>query len=436
MNPSIKFATTNPLDTNPAMARFSDLPFELQTDIWTLVLPYRGGVHWVEFEGLPQPSHIINESLEWIHKLFDDKEPEWIKNNSATFSDPEYGKYYNGLARSSPFFQDLYATVPSVYGSSKGPQQDQLTQDVLDEIAAIQRCRQLSTYTQVTTLLSTSQISRLVALDYLQKMISIAAFPLYRGGGPMYKPRPLNIWKQQYQNIESVPETRDALIPTICGTLDLVVFRLHNASGYPKEILKHGPHQMTPGAWNPAVIPSFDRIGIEWHPLWGTPQGRKEICERAFTRIVMLGGRVSICSTQLYWLVDGIPRPQWDQYPPAIPTAFSRVIERRKRDVLKFWRMDQAWKDRLLAHHDLHQEFEANGRRYYVVFVLTEWTSEYSLDESFRDPDVSWDGPFPGGKDLWPEALHEPARVAWEVQRDDNLSTDQFCSYIMSWEPI
>lgn len=196
---------------------------------------------------------------------------------------------------------------------------------------------------------------------------------------------------------------------------------------------------MTPCLRGEAVIPSFNRIGIEWHPRWATPEGRKELCEGAVGDIVGLAGNRSSVSTQLYWLVDGIPRPQWDQYPPAISAAFSRVIERRKDHVLKYWQTDKAWKDQLLKHHDLHQEFEANGRRYYVVLVLTDWTSEYCLEESFRDPAVSWDSPFPGGEDFWPEALRDLVPVAHELQQSGlhiNMWTDTFCSYVLSWEPI
>ena len=194
---------------------------------------------------------------------------------------------WHNLKESSLFFQQLYATVPSVYGKSKGLREDILTQVVLDKIAETQHCRQLSTYTQVTTLLMTCQTSRLAALDYLYKMIPNGAWPLYHSAGPMYRTRPLNTWKQQCQNIEAVLERYDKPIPTICGTLDLAVFRLHTTSGYPKEILNHVFHQLTPGLGR-AVIPSFDRIGIEWDPLWATPKGRKELRESAVKDVIFL----------------------------------------------------------------------------------------------------------------------------------------------------
>jgi hypothetical protein len=422
------------------MARFSDLPFELQTDIWALVLPHRGGVHWVELEGIPHPSHIVNKSLEWTHDLFDGREPDNHENIMAGVNNKEYKEHRIGLDQSSLFFESLYAIVPSVFGKDRRSscREDVLAQDVLDEIADTQRCRQLSTYTQVATLLMVCQTSRLAALEYLRRTVSdfLWGWPLYRGAGPIHRVRPLSTWKQQYQNNDIAPRSVDKLIPTICSTLDLVVYRLHTALGHPKEILKHAYYQMEPCMAGLAVIPEFNRIGIEWHSLWATPEGRKELCEDAIRDTIGLAGNRGSISTQLYWLVDGIPRPQWDQYPPAIPVAFSRVIERRKDYVLRYWLGDKAKKDRLLKHHNLHQEFEANGRRYYVVFVLANWTSGYSVEREFRDPALSWDGAFPGGENLWPEALRDPVRVAYQIQEMGNVMTDSFCSYVMSWEPI
>jgi hypothetical protein len=365
-----------------------------------------------------------------------------VTHSLTQYHHDDYQKYCYGLGIGSIFFQYLYAIVPSVFGNSKGGlQKDELTPDVLDEIDMTRRCRQLSAYTQVATLLSTCQTSRLTALDYLKKMIFDGAWPIYRSGGPLYRTRPLQTWKQQYQqcqNFEVVLQEADKLLPTICGPLDLVVYRLHTTSGYPKETLKHTNYQMAPSLCQTA-IPFFDRIGIEWHPLWATTEGRKELCASDIGKVVLLASNRSSHSTQLYWLVDGIPRPQWDRYPAAIPTAFSRVIEHGRDRILRYWQTDKAWKSRLLKYHDLNQEFEANGRRYYVVFVISQYDCEYHLEESFRDPAVSWDGPFPGGEDLWPKALRDPVRVAYEVQTnimDHNLWTDTFCSYVLSWEPI
>ena len=249
------------------MASFSDLPFELQTDIWTLVLPYQGGVHWVEFEGVPHPTHLVKKSLEWTHSLFGDKEPGDSENQIAQYDHPEYNDYClkigDSQGQSSMFFHYLYTSVPSVYGKSKGPQENELTQDVLDEIAATRRCRNLSTYSQVSTLLMTCQTSRVAALDYLRKMIPNGAWPLFRGAGPMYRPRTLSTWKQQYESIGMCPDNPDRLVPTMCGPMDLVVYRLHTSSGYPKDILKHAYYQMKSHYYADS-FPSYDRIGIEW----------------------------------------------------------------------------------------------------------------------------------------------------------------------------
>jgi hypothetical protein len=98
--------------------------------------------------------------------------------------------------------------------------------------------------------------------------------------------------------------------------------------------------------------------------------------------------------------VDGIRPQQWDQYPAAISTAFSQVIEKRKDRLFKFWEVEEAQKSQLLEHHDLRQEFEANGRRYYVVFVMTEWCWCHYLELSYIDAKLDWDGPFPGGEDI------------------------------------
>ena len=477
------------------MACFSDLPFELQTEIWTLVLPYRGGVQWIEFEGFPHPAHVINKTLEWSHKLYNDRTPnaETSEYNYARYDNNEYDQHCRDLDQSSEYFQYLYQIVPSIWGHSKGPQEDTLKSKMLDEIAATRRCRQLSTYSQVATLLSVSQTSRLVALDYLEKMNPDLAWPLFRGAGAIYRPRPLEIWRkqykatdtslkgakgilpgicglfnhlenmisrkslhffsgagirnkshymetrrQQYKNNEIVLEEAERIVPRICGALDLVVFRLHNTLGHPKDTLSFW-RQMRPCINTQPVLAPFDRIGIEWHPLWATTEGRKYLCEDKIVEIVGLGRMNGFNTKQLYWLVDGVPRPQWNQYPPAIPAAFSRIIEKRKEYILHHWRLNKAIQAQLLEHHDLYQEFEANGRRYYVVFVATRWNDDEFLEESFRDPGVNWDGPFPGGEDLWPQALRDPGRVAYEVLIAYpylNLGTDSYISFVLSWEPI
>lgn len=431
------------------MASFSDLPFELQTEIFRLVLPPRGGVHWVELEGLPQPLDIITETLRTARDQFNDLEPGLYK--VPRYSSVEYDQHcalkYEDGDHSTPFFEYLYPIVPSVWGQSKEPVQvgweDKLAPEIVEEILETRRCRQLSTYTQVTTLLSTCRSSRLTALEYIHKMIPNIAASLYRGIGPLSRPRPLSTWQQQYKDPEKSPQViavGNALVPTICTTLDLVVLRLHTSSGYPTLTLKHAYWQLKPEAsifyQRFSTIPVFPRIGIEYRPLWTTIEGRKEFCEDAITAIIGLAGRRSQLSTQLYWLIDGIPRPQWDQYHPAIPAAFNRVIERARSRIFKNCkiRKDKKKKAQLLEHHNLHQEFEANGRRYYVVFVVATWRSEYYIEESYLNPAVDWDGIFPGGEDIWPVPLRDPVRLAFDLEGD--LSTDTFCTTLLSWEPI
>lgn len=169
------------------MACFSDLPFELQTDIWTLALPYRGGVHWVDFEGHPHSPDIVNKSLQWNQDLFGGIEPDSSKNLIAEIRNPGYRKHCKDLDETTLFFKSLYTTVPSVYGQSRVPPEHELPQDVMDEIDDKKRCRQLSTYTQIATLLSICQTSRLAALDHLQKMKPNIWFPLYRSAGHLYR---------------------------------------------------------------------------------------------------------------------------------------------------------------------------------------------------------------------------------------------------------
>ena len=51
---------------------------------------------------------------------------------------------------------------------------------------------------------------------------------------------------------------------------------------------------------------------------------------------------------------------------------------------------------------------------------------------------LGWSGPFPGSAAMWPEALREPVRLAYDVCGDGskNLGTYKSFSYILSWEPI
>jgi hypothetical protein len=91
----------------------------------------------------------------------------------------------------------------------------------------------------------------------------------------------------------------------------------------------------------------------------------------------------------------------------------------------------------LLADHHLGQEFEANRRRYYIVFVaLSDFKEEEG--EQLDKAGLGWSGPFPGSAAMWPEALREPVRLACDVIEDasNNLGTYGTLSYILSWEPV
>jgi hypothetical protein len=433
-----------------AMAKFSDLAVELQNEIWTLVLPHRGGVHWIEFEGQPLSAAIIHKTFERVRDIFDNKEPEDVGDIfRATTVHEAFGDYLREKRRRgdrrTPFFQSLYTIVPALWGSSRGNNWSDIhdsnaKKSLEDEIEYCRRCRRLSTYTQITTLLSTCRISRLIAQYCLYKMIPDGAWPIFRGMGPMYRPRHLNIWKRQYQDTRTAPDSFDKpqlLIPCIYASMDLTVFRMHDVSGYSTTTVKHACYQMnSENCQSSGVIDFFRRVGIEWNPFWATPEGREAFGAQYVRNAILLMNNVCQIRTQLYWLVDGIARPKWDQYPPAIPAAFSRVIETRRPSLLRGWDMGEEGRSRLLQHHDLRQEFEANGRRYYVVFVIARWSTELEsyIEKSYLDPTLNWDGIFPGGENLWPASLHDPARFAFDHHED--LGAGSLCSYILSWEPI
>ncbi|CAN8099804.1 unnamed protein product [Discula destructiva] len=223
--------------------------------------------------------------------------------------------------------------------------------------------------------------------------------------------------------------------------LDLAVFRLHDSQGQATQMLRHGPWQYAiEHAMHDITYANFDRVAIEWHPPWGTPTGNETFCAgnvEAFVRLMRSGGAGS--SKHLYWLVDGIPRPNWKHdYPAVVAAVFEEAMANNhlNRYFLGQWQDLGGDEERTaLANLHLDQEFEAYGRRYYIVFVVTG-----SLDAPLRrwldDAGLTQEGPFPGGEHVWPEALRAPAWFAHRWAHDGNLGTLPTMSYILSWEPI
>lgn len=97
-------------------------------------------------------------------------------------------------------------------------------------------------------------------------------------------------------------------------------------------------------------------------------------------------------------------------------------------------------KTAMLADYHLGQEYEASGRRYYVVFVVVRGF-ERAERRLFKKAGLGYSRarysqPFPGSAELWPEALREPARVAHDVmEKSNNLGVGGDFPLILSWEP-
>lgn len=427
-----------------AMAIFNDLAIELQEAIWELVLPASRGVHWVEVEGIPHEPDFIRDSIRLTQWYKFDRMPETRDDvyKSRQFN-PELKKRARAKKEeSSPFFRHLLTTVPAVFGRS-GPDDGAPT----DEIAYTRRCRQLSTYTQITTLLSTCCLSRIVAEQYIRADEMLCSWPIHRSMGPPFRPRPMDVWEAQYSGEKAPSEvSRDrgcweVLAPRI-HTLDLVVFRLHDSQGRATPLLRHAPWQYCiETAAHGTTFGCFDRIGFEWHPSWGTAGGRGELRAEnisAFVRTM----QVAHFPATPYWLVDGVPRPDWKRdYPTTIGDVFAERIAEKKGAILKHLRMHWELTDEeetaILADHHLNQEFEANGRRYYIVFVVFD-SFDGKAEDLLYEAGLGHSGPFPGSAAMWPEALREPVRLAYDVNRDAsmNLGTWKSISYILSWEPV
>jgi hypothetical protein len=140
------------------MAKFDDLAVELQEAIWELVLPASSsrGVHWVEVEGIPHDPEYIRDSIRITQWYKFDCMPETFKD--VYYSRQEHPEFRRraGMIKeeSSAFFRQLLTTVPAVLGRSGSDGDEEQQCDQVDEIAYTRRCRQLSTYYQVATLLS------------------------------------------------------------------------------------------------------------------------------------------------------------------------------------------------------------------------------------------------------------------------------------------
>jgi hypothetical protein len=184
----------------------------------------------------------------------------------------------------------------------------------------------------------------------------------------------------------------------------------------------------------------FDRVGIEWHPSWGTADGRGELRSQniqAFVRVM----QVDHFPSTLYWLVDGVPRPNWKRdYPAVVGEVFAGYMAREKDAALEHlnthWELSNEEQTSMLADHHLGQEFEANGRRYYIVFVVSDSFGQKELYQLGK-AGIGYSGPLPGSAAMWPEALREPVRLAYDVNRDGsaNMGTWKSISYILNWEP-
>jgi hypothetical protein len=433
------------------MAKFNDLAVELQEAIWELVLPASSsrGVHWVEVEGIPHDPEYIRDSTRITQWYKFDCMPETYKDVYYSRQEhPEFRRRAGTIKEeSSAFFRQLLTTVPAVFGrlGSDGDEEQQRNQ--INEIAYTQRCRQLSTYYQVATLLSICRLSRNTAKRYIQNN-SKCSWPIHRSMGSPYRPRPMDVWESQYSGdgdkIPLLPRDSGCWqeLPPRIHTLDLVVFRLHDSQGQATPLLRQAPWQYwIERSTHWTTFACFDRIGLEWHPLWGTEGGRGELRAgniQAFVREMQM----THFPATLYWLVDSVPRPDWKRdYPAVVRDIFTQRMASCKNAALEHldWHWDLSPGDRaaMLADHHLGQEFEANGRRYYIVFVVfNQFFDEESIQ--LNNAGLGYSGPFPGSASLWPEVLREPVRLAYNVLQGDscNLGTYKSSSYILSWEPI
>lgn len=416
--------------------------------IWQLVLPYRG-MHWVEIEGLAHEAPYVRDSIRFTrHRCPDGNLPETLKDFWSLPKCDEHQARYDAYNNPGLFFQYLVPVVPSVWGAA-GPQKEHgdgdLAEQVAEEVAYARRCRQLSTYNQVTTLLSTCRLSRTIALEYIQKYYPHLCY-VYRSKGLLHRPRSLDLWEAQYLgfNEPDYGPPHWNLVPVIRAPLDLIVLRLHDRHGRATPMLRQSLYQFSPEPRDhPGVskFPFFNLVAIEWHPRWAAPgpDGRDQFLAANVRAVMRLMHSCSSQGTILYWLVDGVPRPNWKRdYPEEVRLAFEMWMARFTKAVFRNQKgMDEDTKAAFLVDCDLNLEFEANGRRYYVVFVVIPWHRWPALRPGYKAKNVA--GPFAVGEAIWPETLRAPARFAYDMLTDedlDSLGTHRHMSLILSWEPI
>ncbi|KAF1362143.1 hypothetical protein EJ07DRAFT_153710 [Lizonia empirigonia] len=187
------------------MAVFNDLAIELQEAIWQLVLPTSRGVHWIEVEGIPQDPEFIRGSIRMTQWYKFDRMPETLEDvMDGRRLNPEIDRRADATQESSPFFSDLLTTVPAIFGQSGSGlnESGELEDDLADEIAYTSRCRQLSTYYQIATLLSLCRLSRSIAQWYIQDSRQ-CSWPIWRSMGSLYRPRPIDVWEAVQRRQES-----------------------------------------------------------------------------------------------------------------------------------------------------------------------------------------------------------------------------------------
>lgn len=144
----------------------------------------------------------------------------------------------------------------------------------------------------------------------------------------------------------------------------------------------------------------------------------------------------------MYWLVDGVPRPNWKRdYPAVVGTVFADHLADEKSDISEHldshWKLGHGEREALLADYHVDLEFEANRRRYYLVFVASDAFSDDERNQ-LDDAGIKYSGPVPGTAAMWPETLREPVRLAHDICRAGRSNVGFFApiSCILSWEPV